>query len=470
MHSNLKKEKLLQALKGKVSADVILEKEEDCAPYGGDWTRLSGKPTLVFLPRTTEQVSQLLRTCNELKVPVVPSGGRTGLSGGAVVTGSEVVLNLSRMNRIDSVDILGRTVRVQAGAITEAVHEHCAKEGLLWPIDLAAKGTCEIGGNLSTNAGGVRVIRYGMARKWVSGLQIVTMNGDVIELNRGLEKNNTGYDLIQLMVGSEGTLAVITEATLKLVRLPQTEKVLFFSLPTLESINALFASARKGPFEILAFEFFSQRCLSAVETKLKRRSKLEKASEFYVLMEIELGLGKEPEELLEKWLEEILTGDIVTDGLIAQSSAEKQDVWGLREGITESIALTNEVRKYDTSVAVSQMVPFLKEAEKLLLSMNLQVDLYLFGHFGDGSPHLNIVRRDTVDHEGFIADCDRLEKELYPLIKKWGGSASSEHGVGILKKSWVELSRSSTEMALFKSIKAAFDPNHLLNPGKIFSV
>ncbi len=431
---------------------------------------MTGSPLLVFLPKTTEQVALILKNCNELKIPVIPSGGRTGLSGGAVVTANEVVLSLSRMSKISSVDLLGRTVRVQAGAVTEAVHEHCAKEGLLWPIDLASKGTCEVGGNLSTNAGGVRVIRYGMVRKWVSGLQIVTMNGDVIELNRGLEKNNTGYDLIQLMVGAEGTLAVITEATLKLVRLPQKEKVLFFSLPSLEAIKQLFKKARLAPFEILAFEFFSQSCLKAVEKQLNRRSKLDKPGEFYVLMEIELGLGSEPEDLLEQWLVDVLGADFVIDGMWAQSSTERKEIWGLREGITESIALTHEVRKYDVSVAVSQIVEFITEAERLFLSMNLEADLYLFGHFGDGSPHLNIVRRDTIDHKTFVEHCDRFEKELYLLIKKWGGSASSEHGVGLLKKSWVAMAKTPQEMALVKAIKTAFDPNHLLNPGKIFSL
>ncbi len=470
MDLNPKKQQLLKALEGKLPQEVILSKSEDCAPYGGDWTRMTGSPLLVFLPKTTEQVALILKNCNELKIPVIPSGGRTGLSGGAVVTANEVVLSLSRMSKISSVDLLGRTVRVQAGAVTEAVHEHCAKEGLLWPIDLASKGTCEVGGNLSTNAGGVRVIRYGMVRKWVSGLQIVTMNGDVIELNRGLEKNNTGYDLIQLMVGAEGTLAVITEATLKLVRLPQKEKVLFFSLPSLEAIKQLFKKARLAPFEILAFEFFSQSCLKAVEKQLNRRSKLDKPGEFYVLMEIELGLGSEPEDLLEQWLVDVLGADFVIDGMWAQSSTERKEIWGLREGITESIALTHEVRKYDVSVAVSQIVEFITEAERLFLSMNLEADLYLFGHFGDGSPHLNIVRRDTIDHKTFVEHCDRFEKELYLLIKKWGGSASSEHGVGLLKKSWVAMAKTPQEMALVKAIKTAFDPNHLLNPGKIFSL
>jgi FAD/FMN-containing dehydrogenase len=470
MDLNLKKEQLLKSLQGKLPSETILSHQEDCSHYGGDWTRMTGDPLLVFLPKTTEQVSEILKSCQKIKIPVIPSGGRTGLSGGAVVTSNEVVLNLSKMNQISPVDTLGRTVRVQAGAVTENVHEHCSKEGLLWPIDLASKGTCEIGGNLATNAGGVRVIRYGMARKWVSGLQIVTMNGDIIELNRGLEKNNTGYDLIQLMVGSEGTLAVITEATLKLVRLPQKEKVLFFSLPSLQAISSFFENARKGPFEILAFEFFSQKCLSAVENKLKRKSKLQKGAQFYVLMEIELGIGVEAEQKLDEWLNSILEKEFVQDGLMAQSSEEKKEVWSLREGITESIALTNEVRKYDTSVAVNKTVEFVTEAEKLFQSMNLQAELYLFGHFGDGSPHLNVVRKDSADHKTFVQDCERFEAELYPLIKKWGGSASSEHGVGLLKKSWVEFSRTPQELSLFKAIKSAFDPQGLLNPGKIFSM
>jgi FAD/FMN-containing dehydrogenase len=187
-------------------------------------------------------------------------------------------------------------------------------------------------------------------------------------------------------------------------------------------------------------------------------------------MEIEMAAGHEAETALDGWLTEVLESDFVVDAFMGQSSEDLKSIWGLREGITESIALTNEVRKYDTSVAVKDIVPFLTEAVKLFDSLNLSCELYLFGHFGDGSPHLNVVRSETADHEMFLRECDRFEAALYPLIKKWGGSASSEHGVGLLKKSWVEFSRSPQELELFRAIKRAFDPNQLLNPGKIFSV
>jgi FAD/FMN-containing dehydrogenase len=395
---------------------------------------------------------------------VVPSGGRTGLAAGAVATEGELVLNLSRLDFLGEVSQLCRTVRVGAGAVTQAVHQHAEKEGLIWPIDLASKGSCQIGGNLSTNAGGLRVVRYGMARKWVTGLQVVTASGQILELNAGLEKNNTGYDLLQLFVGSEGTLGVITQATLKLAPLPSEDgkSVYFFAVRDLSGLPFLFEKCRQAPFEILAFEFFSDRCLKAVGEKLGRHSRLKNQGPYYVLTEVS-GL-----EDRDAWLETVLSNPLIVDSLEAHSSEERKAVWSLREGITESLALSGALRKHDLSLPLPSVAPFLEEVESLLQQGRYALNLYFFGHFGDGSPHVNLLNPPGVPFQEFNEACDRFEPHLFSVLQKYQGSISSEHGVGLLKKKWLPHSRSPAELAIFRGIKSALDPRGLLNPGKIF--
>src|SRR5215468_10132060 len=232
-------------------AEIFVDDAAELAELGRDWTRVyAPHPTAAVFPRSTDEVSRILALASEHRVPVVPSGGRTGLAGGAVAAKQELVLSLARMRRIDPIDELGQTLRVQAGAVTQAVHEHCAEHGLTWPVDFASKGSSQVGGNIATNAGGVRVIRYGLTRQWVLGLEVVLASGEVLELNGALEKNNTGFDLRQLFIGSEGTLGVITEATLKLARLPARSDVMLFAVADLAGVLALFRAARKAPFTL----------------------------------------------------------------------------------------------------------------------------------------------------------------------------------------------------------------------------
>ncbi len=436
--------------------------------YASDWTRRAGKPGVVFLPRTTEEVCRVLKFCYEQNYPVVPSGGRTGLAGGAVPLDGQAVLSLSRMSKIFPVDTLGFSVRVQAGAITQAVHDHCRQEGLTWPIDLAAKGSSQIGGNLSTNAGGVRVIRYGMARKWVTGLEAVTMSGELLQLNRGLEKNNTGYDLVQLICGSEGTLAVVTEATLKLTRIPEESKVFLFGVNGLKNVETLFREARRGPFHIVALEFFSRACALAVKEQLGVDTRFTPEPEFYLLMEVEALAGKPLEEPLTEWLGKVLETGEVADGLLAQSEREAQELWKLREGITESLQKKSKVKKFDIAVAPHRIAELLAAVQTWFAGQpTLGLDYYLFGHWGDGSPHLNLLKRPGVDDAQFEKDYVIVEKWVFDVLKSFGGSVSAEHGVGLLKKSWLPFSRTPEEMRIFREIKKAFDPKGLLNPGKV---
>ncbi|MBY0370272.1 FAD-binding oxidoreductase, partial [bacterium] len=427
----------LEGLAKQLPSGAVVTAPEEMAPYATDWTRVPGKPSAVLLPRNVQEVSLALAYCHAHGIPVVPSGGRTGLAAGAVPTRGEVVLNMSRLDTIAEPSVLARTLRVGAGAITERVHEKAAEAGLIWPIDLASKGSCQIGGNLSTNAGGLRVIRYGMTRKWVTRLQVVKMDGTILELNADLEKNNTGYDLLQMVVGSEGTLCAVTEATLKLAPQPSDrgKAVMLFGLPTAQGVAELFEHCRRGPFEILAFEFFSDRCLAAVEKQLGRRCRFPDRHAYYALMEI---AGEAPRE---EWLAQTLALSGVRDALQAESSDDRRAVWGLREGITESLARTGPLRKHDLCVPLRSMASFLGEVDGIAPREKLKVDVYFFGHFGDGSPHVNLVNPAGVSFEEFERDCDRYEVALFDLVKKYSGSISSEHGIGLLKKKWLSYSR-----------------------------
>ncbi len=457
---------LLKGLSSLVSPDSFLLGEQACLPYQTDWTKTPGKPGAVVLPRSTQEVARILAYCSSHNIPVVPSGGRTGLAAGAVATQGEVVVNLSKLNQMGAVNTLCRSLSVGAGAITQAVHQHAEKSGLTWPIDLASKGSCQIGGNLSTNAGGVRVVRYGMARKWVTGITVVTMAGEVLELNAELEKNNTGYDLLQLVVGSEGTLGIITEANLKLIAQPSEagKTVYFFSVAELQSLPALFEKFRSGPFDLQAFEFFSSRCLEAVGKKLGRFSRLTQPGKYYALAEV---TGSDSRD---GWLEEVVAQEGVLDSMQATAYEDRKETWALRESITESISLTGAVRKHDLCVPLQSVAPFLAEVEQSLQKKRYAIVPYFFGHFGDGSPHVNLVQAEGVSREAFNGDCDVFEEQLFSILKKYRGSISSEHGIGLLKKKWLPFSRTRQEIDVFRGIKSILDPKWLLNPGKIFDV
>ena len=326
----------LQKLEAELGSDAVSTDPVDLQHYGRDWTQLAPPaPIAIAFPRSTEQVAAALRLCAQHNQPVVPSGGRTGLAGGAIAPNGELVISMSRMSRIETVDLAGRTLRVQAGAITQAVHEACAHHGLTWPIDLASKGSSQIGGNLATNAGGTRVIRYGHARHWVMGLQAVDANGSILELGGSVLKDNTGPDLKQLLIGSEGTLAMITEATLKLAPLPTSVAVMLATVDDLNAALRLLSSVREANFALRAFEFFSQRCAERVAQQCGRTPPVQQKSPFYVLIEAEV----EPfSEVFESWLAEQLQNAIISDSAIGQSSSQAAELWALREEITASLA------------------------------------------------------------------------------------------------------------------------------------
>ncbi len=451
-------------IKESFPADFLSEDPSDLAEYGRDWTRVfAPAPSAIAFPRTTDEVSRLLALCNRERIAVVPSGGRTGLAGGAVAPNGEIVVSLSRMRRMDPVDLLGATVRVQAGAVTEAVHQHCEAHGLTWPVDFASKGSSTVGGNIATNAGGVRVIRYGLTRQWVLGLEVVLASGEVLALNGALEKNNTGLDLRQLFIGSEGTLGIVTEATLKLARVPGATTVMLFGVNDVASVLALFREARKGPFAIAAYEFFSQRCLDRVLRHRALRPPLGTPCAYYVLLEVEdvAASGIEP------WVEKVFGDALAVDGTLAQHGGEARALWELREGISESLSATGLPHKNDVALPIAKLDAFCAELDAVFAARYPGWEICLFGHVGDGNLHINVMKPDAMSRDEFFTKTKEADRDLFGLVQRHQGSISAEHGVGLLKKAFLGFSRSPAEIAVMRSVKQALDPNGILNPGKI---
>jgi len=444
--------------------DTLSDDPDDLATYGRDWTRIHApNASLLARPRSTAEVRAILARCDTARVPVVPSGGRTGLAGGAVAKAGEVVLSLERMRGMGAVDSLGATLHVEAGAITEAVHQHAEAEELTWPVDFASKGSSTIGGNIATNAGGVKVIRYGLTRNWVLGLTVVTATGDVLELGGALEKDNTGIDLRQLFIGSEGILGVITEATLKLAPVQKGLDVLLFAVRDLAAVLALFRAAREAPFTLSAYEFFTDECLARLTRHRKVNMPFRGKASHYVLVEVEAG----DEETLSAWLESLLERDLVEDGTLAQNRDQARTLWDLREGISESLSATGLPHKNDIALPIASLEVFVADFETLMAERYPTWEVCLFGHIGDGNLHVNVMKPDDMDKDTFVEQTHEADRHLFELVKRHRGSVSAEHGIGLLKKDWLGYTRSAEEVALMKALKRVLDPRGILNPGKV---
>jgi FAD/FMN-containing dehydrogenase len=457
----------LVRLRAALPADAVSTEPSELAEYGRDWTRVHDPaPCAVAFPRTTDEVVRIVSLCGEAGLAVVPSGGRTGLAGGAVARAGELVLSLERMRRMDAVDTVAQTVRVQAGAVTEAVHQHCAPHGLTWPVDFASKGQSHVGGNIATNAGGVKVIRYGLTRQWVLGLQVVTARGEILELNGALEKNNTGFDLRQLFIGSEGTLGVITEATLKLTRLPGRLDVALFAVADVAAVMRLFREARRGPFTIMAYEVFDDACLARVERNRKLPPPFAARAPYNVLLEVERADAAE----LESWLGRLFEEGLVLDGTLAQSGAQAAGLWTLRESVSESLAATGLPHKNDVALPIAALESFCAELAQLVASRYPGWEVALFGHVGDGNLHVNVMKPDAMDDAAFHARTFEVDHDIFALVQRLGGSVSAEHGIGLLKKDYLGYTRSTAELAMLRAIKRTLDPGNVLNPGKIFDL
>ena len=458
----------LLALEHIVGADRVLTDEQSLQHYGCDWTRVyPPAPAAVVLPGSVEEVQEVVRLAVCQNLSIVPSGGRTGLSAGALARGGELVLALDRLNSMGDFNLVDRTVRCGAGVVTEQLQQYAAERELFYPVDFASSGSSQIGGNISTNAGGIKVIRHGMTRDWVAGLKLVTGTGELLDLNRGLLKNNTGYDLRHLVIGAEGTLGIVVEATMRLSRPPRDLAVLVLGVPDLGAIMQVLGAYR-GAMELCAFEFFSELALAKVVEHQDLQRPFETPAPYYALLEFE-----QPDEtamdqamvLFEQCVEQ----GWVLDGVISQSVAQAQSLWRLREDISETISRWTPY-KNDISTVISKVPDFLAEVEAVVNANYPDFEIVWFGHIGDGNVHLNVLKPDDLPMEEFQRRCGEVSRWVFEIVQRHGGSISAEHGVGLLKKDYLPYSCSETEIALMRQIKLAFDPSGIMNPGKIFDL
>jgi FAD/FMN-containing dehydrogenase len=459
---------LIEELKSLVEPGKVLTDADSLDTYGKDWTRqFAPAPSAIVFPKTTEQVQAIVRWANTRKVALVPSGGRTGLSAAAVATNGEVVVSFDYMNQILELNVTDRTVRCQPGVITRQLQNFAEENGLYYPVDFASSGSSQIGGNIGTNAGGIKVIRYGMTRNWVSGLKVVTGKGDILELNKDLTKNATGYDLRQLFIGAEGTLGFVVEATMRLDREPKNLTCMVLGTPDFDSIMPVL-HAFHGKLDLTAFEFFSDKGLARIMARGDVPEPFATKTPFYALLEFEASNEDIANQALETF-EHCVEQGWVIDGVMSQSKQQLQNLWKLREYLSETISHWMPY-KNDISVTVSKVPAFLKEIDTIVSEHYPDFEVVWYGHIGDGNLHLNILKPETLDKAEFFAKCATVNKRVFEVVEKYNGSISAEHGVGLVKRDYLEYSRSPVEIEYMKAVKAVFDPNGIMNPGKIFAL
>jgi FAD/FMN-containing dehydrogenase len=459
-------ETIISELQAIVGNDKVRSDAEILLSHGQDWTRVhTPAPLAVVFPRTTLEVQAVVKLANQLEFAIVPSGGRTGLSGGAVAANGEVVVSFDYMSHISDFDPIDRTVVCQAGVITEQLQNFAEEHTLFYPVDFASAGSSQIGGNIATNAGGIKVIRYGMTRDWVAGLKVVTGNGDILELNRGLLKNNAGYDLRQLFIGAEGTLGLIVEATMQLTRPPKNLTAFVLGVEDFSGIMNLF-NRFQAEMDLTAFEFFSEQALQKVVVHSGVPRPFESTCPYYALLEFEC-LNDEVEAQAMALFEACMEEGWVTDGVMSQSLEQLKNLWRLREDISETISRWTPY-KNDISTIISCVPDFLESVEALVSAQYPDFEIIWFGHIGDGNLHLNILKPDDMDKDEFFDKCSTVSVGVFEIVAKFGGSVSAEHGVGLLKKAYLPYSRSEIEISLMRQIKQIFDPKGVMNPGKIF--
>lgn len=440
----------------------VVTAPSDLEPYCIDWRGMfKGAALCVVLPRTTKEVAAIVKVCVAEEVSLVPHGGNTGLSGGATPdsSGSQVVLSLSRMAAIRSIDVVGETMEVEAGCILQVAQEAAAAEDLLLPISLAAEGSARVGGILSTNAGGTNVLRYGMARARVLGLEVVTAEGEIVCGLRQLRKDNAGYDWKQLFIGTEGTLGIITAAVLQLAPMPRNKVTAFLAVASPENALKVLRAARQEIGETLnAFELMSGPSVDLVVSHMGITLPVGEA-EWYVLLEASSALGG-LREGVEQLLEKVFEREEASDGVIAESERQEMELWNIRESITECESRAGRSVKHDVSVPISRIPSFLQLASAAVREAFPGVRLNAFGHVGDGNIHFNVIVPPETD--GLA-----LNQLVHDLVVQQGGSISAEHGIGQYRVSEMLRCRSQGELKLAVGIKRALDPLNLMNPGKV---
>jgi FAD/FMN-containing dehydrogenase len=433
--------------------------------HGQDWTRFrQPAPLAIAFPGDLQEVREIVRYAAAARLALVPSGGRTGLSGGAVAVNGELVVSFDRMRKILDFDAIDRSVTVEAGVVTATLQAFARDQGLYYPVSFASEGSSQLGGNIATNAGGIRVLRHGLTRDWVAGLKVVTGSGEVLECNRGLVKNASGYDLRHLFIGSEGTLGMIVEATMKLTDPPPPGKVMLLGVSSLDALMKVFGELR-AQLSLAAFEFLTAGALHHVCTGQQLPLPLDTTCPLYVVTEFDCP-DEAQQSLALDCFGHCLEQGWLLDGVISQSERQNGELWRYREGISESITRYRPY-KNDLSVRVSRVPEFLRRMQALVDEVCPDFEAVWYGHIGDGNLHMNIIGPQQLGLAEFEARCHDISEQTYALTQALGGSISAEHGIGLLKQPWLDRVRTPAEIALMQGIKRVFDPAGIMNPGKL---
>ncbi|HEV8552963.1 MAG TPA: FAD-binding oxidoreductase [Casimicrobiaceae bacterium] len=463
---------LLATLKAIVGEANVLTSDADVAPYVTDWRgRYRGSTRAVVRPSTTAEVAAVVRCCAEHGAPVVPQGGNTGLCGGATPRedGDEVVISLSRLTRVRALDADNATLTVEAGVPLARVQQAADDAGLLFPLSLAAEGSCTIGGNLATNAGGTAVLRYGNARELVLGLEVVLADGRIWDGLKGLRKDNTGYDMKQLFIGSEGTLGIITAAVLKLFPKPRISATALAALGDVDAAIALLGLVRQALGDRLTgFELISGDCIALTRKQFPALPDPLPGYPWYALVQADDPAADSPLAVqMEAALAAAVEQQVANDAAIAQSAAQAAELWALREHIPEAQRLEGPNIKHDISLPVSRIPEFLADAQVELGTAFRDVRYVVFGHLGDGNLHYNLSAPAGTTAATFLGEAARANRIVYDLVARLGGSFSAEHGIGQMKRGELVRYKSAVEVELMQRIKRALDPDAHLNPGKV---
>jgi FAD/FMN-containing dehydrogenase len=454
-----------EALRGACPDLRVVTEAGVLSSHGSDWTRFrKPAPSAVVFPDSVQQVQALVACASARRIPLVPSGGRTGLSGGAVAAQGEVVVSFDRLNRVRDFNPIDRTVTVEAGVVTAAVQALAREHDLYYPVSFAAEGSSQIGGNVATNAGGIRVLRYGLTRDQVAGLKVVTGCGEVLEFNRGLVKNASGYDLRHLFIGSEGTLGLVVEATLRLTDPPLPSKVLLLGMDGMDGLMRVFETLRTA-VDLTAFEFLTDRAMHHVRAAQGLPAPLDTLYPLYVVAEFDCPSAAAENDAMAAF-EYCVERGWLLDGIISQNDRQVAELWRYREGISEAISHFPPY-KNDLSVTVSRVPEFLQRMDALVNEMCPDFDVVWYGHIGDGNLHMNILKPAAMELAAFERRSHEISEKTYALTQEIGGSISAEHGIGLLKKPWLNRVRSAAEIEIMRSLKRVFDPAGIFNPGKL---
>lgn len=454
----------------------VLVEPTQKAQYEEDWRgRYIGVARAVVRPANTEELANVVQWCAKHQVAVVPQGGNTGLCGGATPdsSGQAVIISTERLNRIRSVDTDNDTMVVEAGCVLQVVQEAAEKVDRLFPLSLAAEGSCTIGGNLATNAGGTQVLRYGNARDLVLGLEVVTAEGKIMHALRGLRKDNTGYDLRNLFIGSEGTLGIITAATLKLYPKPVAQCTAMLALESVDAAVQMLNLARQGFGPALTgFELMARNCLEGVvncypEQRLPFEGPSAKLPWFALLELSDSESEQHARERFETVLGQALEQGVIIDAVIAESGTQSYDLWHLRESIPLAERTLGKGLKHDISVPVSKFSQFIEKTNAQIQEVMPGIQHVIFGHLGDGNLHYNLMTGTAYTEDDLLEKLDTLSTLVHDSVHQFGGSISAEHGIGQLKRDWLPNYKDPVELALMQKIKQALDPQNIMNPGKV---